>query len=177
MPLVAGVLYILGPASLFTALSTPLSSMLQAVGRADLPVKALCAAMALKIAINWVLCGVPEINLMGAGVGTLVSYLFLVVVQICFLQKVAEVRLPVKELLGPPLLSALVCGGAAYAGYAVLCRVLPGREAVCLFGSILLGAGAYAFGALTLGAVTKEDLNLVPGGQKIAKTLEKWGWI
>lgn len=177
VPLVAGVLYILGPASLFTALSTPLSSMLQAVGRADLPVKALCAAMALKIAINWVLCGVPEINLMGAGVGTLVSYLFLVVVQIILLQRVAQVRLPVKELLGPPFLSALVCGGAAYAGYAVLRRALPGREAFCLLGSILLGAGAYAFGALALGAVTKDDLNLVPGGQKIAKTLEKWGWI
>lgn len=176
-PLVEGVLYILGPASLFTALSTPLSSMLQAVGRADLPVKALCVAMGLKIGINWVLCGIPEINLLGAGVGTLVSYLFLVAAQVVLLQRAAGVRLPVKALLGPPLLSALACGGAAYAGYGLLCRVLPGRQNVCLFLSILLGAAAYAWGALALGAVTQNDLVLVPGGQKIAKTLEKRGWI
>ncbi len=177
VPLVAGVLAVLGPASLFTALSTPLSSMLQAVGRADLPVKALCAAMGIKIAINWVLCGIPEVNLMGAGVGTLVSYLFLVVVQVYFLQKAADVRLPVKELLGPPFLSALACGAAAYAGYGLLSRMLPGRDIACLGGGILLGAAVYAWGALALGAVTGNDLLLVPGGQKIAKTLEKRGWI
>ncbi len=176
-PIVAGVLGILGPASLFTAMSIPLSSMLQAVGRADLPVKALCAAMALKIIVNWALCGVPEINLLGAGVGTLLSYLFLAAVQLYCLQRAAGVRLPVKELLGPPFLSALLCAGAAFSGHGLLCYVLPGREVLCLLFSILLGAGAYVFGALCLGAVTAQDLLLVPGGQKIAKTLEKRGWI
>ncbi|NBK78644.1 polysaccharide biosynthesis protein [bacterium D16-76] len=176
-PVVAGVLRVLGPASLLTALSTPLASMLQAVGRADLPVKALAGAMGLKIAINWVLCGVPEINLMGAGVGTLLSYLFLVGLEIAMLQKAAGVRLRVKALLGPAFGSALLCAGGAWAGYTALARALPGREVLCLGAAVALGAVLYLWGALQLGAVTAKDIRMVPGGQKIAKTLEKWGGI
>ena len=119
-PLVAGVLGVLGPASLFTAMCTPLSSMLQAVGRADLPVKLLAAAMAVKVGVNWVLCGVPEINLLGAGVGTLLCYLFLMAAQLYCLQKAAGVRLPVGRALLGPLLSAVACAGAAWAGYRLL---------------------------------------------------------
>lgn len=177
VPLVAGVLGILGPASLLTALSTPLSSMLQAVGRADLPVKLLGIAMVLKIGINQVLCGVPEINLLGAGVGTLVCYLFLVISQFCCLQKVTGVRLSAKKVFVGPFCSALVCGCAAFAGHALLTELLPGQGLLCLGAAVLLGAGVYVAGALMLGSVRKNDLLMVPGGQKIAKTLEKRGWI
>lgn len=176
-PLVAGVLGILGPASLLTALSTPLASMLQAVGRADLPVKALAAAMGMKVAINWVLCGIPEINLMGAGVGTLISYLFLVGAELLMLQKAAGVRLPARRLLGPAFCSAMLCACGAWAGYSLLERMLPGQGIFCLGCAVALGAALYVWGALMLGAVTKNDILMVPGGQKIAKTLEKWGGI
>lgn len=176
-PLVAGVLGILGPASLLTALSTPLSSMLQAVGRADLPVKLLGIAMALKIGVNWVLCGIPEINLLGAGVGTLLCYLFLTVSQLYCLQKVTGTRFSAKRVLGRPFLCALVCGAAAFGGHGFLIRLLPERALFCLGAAILLGACVYGTGALLLGAVRKSDLLMLPGGQKIAKTLEKRGWI
>ena len=75
-PIVARTLALLGAASLAAAMSGPLSSMLQAVGRADLPVKLLAAAMAIKLGTNWLLCGVPEINVQGAAIGTLLCYLF-----------------------------------------------------------------------------------------------------
>ena len=52
-PVVARCLELLGLAALASAMSGPLSSMLQAVGRADLPVKLLLGAMALKLGASW----------------------------------------------------------------------------------------------------------------------------
>ena len=73
----ASVLVILGIAAIFTSTSTPLCSMLQAVGRVDLPVKLLSVGVIIKIILNYTLVGIPAINIQGAGVGTLVCYVFI----------------------------------------------------------------------------------------------------
>ena len=67
--------------------------MLQAVGRADLPVKLLLLAMAVKLGANWVLCGIPEVNILGAGVGTCLCYLVLTLTQFWKLRRASGVGL------------------------------------------------------------------------------------
>ena len=51
------MLRILGIAAVFSALSTPVQSMLQAVGRADVPVKLLFFGLLLKAALTYTLAG------------------------------------------------------------------------------------------------------------------------
>lgn len=179
-PIIAGALTLLGIASLAAAMCTPLSSMLQAVGRADLPVKLLIAAMVLKLGVNWVLCGVPEINIYGAAVGTLLCYLFLAAAQFCCLRKETGASLRAGRLFLRPLACAVLCGLSARACFTGLRPLLPTGglgDAAGLGISVLCGAGMYAFGLLLLGGVEKKDLKMLPKGQKIAKTLEKRGWI
>lgn len=176
--IIAGVLFLLGIASLAAAMSTPFSSMLQAVGRADLPVKLLLGAMTVKLGVNWVLCGTPEWNIYGAAVGTLLCYLFLAVSQFLFLERAGGVKLSAEKLFLRPLLCAVLCALTAWACFFGL-GLLPGLEgeAPRLGISILCGALVYVFGLLLLGSVEKNDLLMLPKGQKIAKTLEKRGWI
>lgn len=179
-PIIAGVLTLLGAASLAAAMSTPFSSMLQAVGRADLPVKLLGAAMVLKLGLNWVLCSLPEVNIYGAALGTLACYLFLSVTQFFCLRKETGVALSPRALFLRPLSCATLCGASAYACFSAVRPLLPEGglgEAAGLLVSVLTGAGIYIFGLLLLGGVTKKDLQMLPGGQKIVKTLEKRGWI
>lgn len=177
--IIAGALFLLGLASLAAALSTPLSSMLQAVGRMDLPVKLLFAAMGIKIAVNFWLCGIPEINIAGAGVGTLCCYLFLVVSQLWCLQKVTGVKISAGLLLRP-LASAGVCACGAYFIYEFFSRqfVLNSfGEAAALAAGIAVGAVVYVISLGLLHAVDRNDVLMLPKGQKIAKMLEKRGWI
>lgn len=179
-PIISGVLAMLGIASLAAALCTPLSSMLQAVGRADIPVKLLIAAMALKLGVNWVLCGIPEINIYGAAAGTLACYLFLAAAQLLYLRKETGVALSAAGLFLRPLACAILCGLSAKTCFCGLRPLLPEGtlgEAADLLISILMGAAIYGFGLLLLGGVEKNDLRMLPKGQKIAKTLEKRGWI
>lgn len=179
-PIIAASLALLGIASLAAAMSTPLSSMLQAVGRADLPVKLLFGAMGIKIAVNWVLCGIPEVNIQGAGVGTLLCYLFLVVSQLWCLRRVTKVRFSVLRVFFRPLACAVLCGLSAYAVHGAVRPLLPvsgAGEALGLGLSIAAGACVYVTGLLILRGIGKKEILMLPKGQKIAKTLEKRGWI
>ncbi len=175
-PIVAGALLTLGPASLFAAVGTPVSSMLQAAGRADLPVKLLAVSMAVKIGINWFLCAIPEVNIQGAGVGTLVCYGIFVTSQLWCLQKVTGVRLRAGSLFLRPLGCALLCGGGAWAAHQGLTGLgLGSLTATGL--SVAVGIILYMAGLLASHALAKKDLLMLPKGQKIAKTLEKRGWM
>lgn len=179
-PIISGALFLLGFASLAAALSTPLSSMLQAVGRVDLPVKLLLAAMGIKIAVNYVLCGIPEFNITGAGIGTLCCYLFLVISQLLCLKRVTGVQIDLKGAFLKPLAAAALCGGTAMAACrAVELFSLSARASAALGAGagILCGACIYVISLLLLGGIEKNDIAMLPNGQKIAKTLEKRGWI
>lgn len=179
-PITARALGLLGMASLAAAMSTPLSSMLQAVGRPDLPVKLLPPALAVKIGVNWYLCAIPAVNLLGAGVGTLLCYLFLAGAQFWCLRRATGVKLSPGRLFGKPLACAALCGGAARLAYELARPLLPastGGEAACVALAVAAGALFYGVGLLILRSIAKNDLFMLPRGQKIAKMLEKQGWI
>ena len=179
-PIVAGVLALLGAASLAAALCAPLSSMLQAVGRADLPVKLLLFGMTIKLLCNWLLCGMPEVNLYGAALGTLFCYLFLAAAQFIALKRECGMAVSGIALFGKPLICAMVCGAGARAAFLLLTTIFPAQgvtEAAFLFASILFGAVLYVLSLFLTASVVKSDLKMLPCGQKITKTLEKWEWI
>ena len=177
---IAQSLALMGLASLPAAMSGPLSSMLQAVGRADLPVKLLLLAMAVKLGANWVLCGIPEVNILGAGVGTCLCYLVLTLTQFWKLRRASGVGLSTVGVFLRPFCCALLCAASARLGYEG-CRPLWPHgalgEALALGAGAALGCAAYLAGLLLLRGIRKSDLQSLPKGQKIAKMLEKQGWI
>ena len=150
--------------------------MLQAVGRADLPVKLLTVAMAIKIGVNWFLCAIPQVNIKGAGVGTLLCYLFYLVAQLICLNKVSGVRLGLWNLFAKPLVPAALCGAGAYESYCVFYKLGCGNTAAAAC-AVVVGGIIYVTALFLVNALRKKDLMMLPNGQKIAKTLEKRGWI
>ena len=176
--LVAEVLALLGPAAIFAAMSTPLSSLLQAVGRPDLPVKLILAAMALKLLANRFLCGLETVHVFGAALGTLFCYCFLTLGELILLTRVTKIRLPWRQLFWPPVCCGGICAVGAFFAWKKLencisfsrLGTLVGLGAAVLFGGIL-----YFFGLWMFGQKTKSQNNRTKPGQKIAKTLEKRG--
>ena len=63
-----------GYSTALMALSAPITNMLQAIGRTDVPVKSLLIGAAIKIVGNFVLVGIPSINIQGAPYASILCY-------------------------------------------------------------------------------------------------------
>ena len=172
----AKILVILGIAALFASLSTPLSSMLQAVGRVELPVIFVIIGLIIKILINYFVCGIPEINILGAGTGTLICYMLVTVMELIAVKKVTNAGVSIKNAMLRPTVSALFCGAAAYIANNLLNNLDIDIKLNCII-SIFFGVTVYIIMLLLLKAVTKNEVLMLPKGEKIAKILEKHGWI
>ncbi len=156
---------------IFVAIGTPVCSMLQAVGRADIPLKVLAIGVTMKVILNYVLVGIPEINIQGAGIGTLVCYLFVCVVGLISLRK--EIKTPIKwkSVFFKPLFCGLLCGVAAYSSHGLLSIFIPFKIATIF--SILIAALVYVLSLFLTKTINYEELNSIPKCKKIVKILEK----
>ncbi len=181
----APVLALYGLMMAILTLSSPLTNILQAIGRADVPAKALAIGCAFKIGLNYFLIGIPEINIRGAVFGTAFFYLLCIFINYYVLRKETGVRIDIKTVLVKPLIAALLCGASAWGSYELLSSVLTfgdvnsrlnGNSLACLI-SIGVAVVVYAVSALLLKTLVKNDILLLPKGEKIAEILEKYKLI
>ena len=104
------IILVLGIGIIFQALSITLSSMLQAIGRMDLPLKITTTGLIIKIIINYLLVGIPEINIKGAGFSTFFGYLFILVFSFYFLFKETKVVPDVNNIFFKPITASCIFG-------------------------------------------------------------------
>ena len=171
----AAPLTVLGFAVIFGGLSMPLTNLLQAVGKERIPVINMLIGALIKIGLNFWLVGQEGINVVGAAISTFACYLFIVVADFYFLVKHTGVKINFFACFFKPLLAGGLCGIGAWAAYGLLLRVVSSTLAT--IGSIGIAAVIYLISVLLLRIITKNDLLMVPKGEKIAKVLEKLGWI
>lgn len=175
MPITARVLIVLGIAAIFAALSTPINSMLQAVGRVDLPVKLFLVGLTMKVGLNYWLSSIPEINILGAAIGTFCCYLFITIVGLCLLIRVTKTKIPFGSVVIKPTIGAILCSAGAYVTQDLLGHVLPMAAAMGI--ALVIAVVIYIFSLWLLCAFDKSDFLMLPNGEKIAKALEKIHFI
>lgn len=168
----AEIMQLYALATILIAISTPICSMLQAVGRADLPLKLLTIGMILKVVLNYILVGIPEINIQGAGIGTLVCYLFVCVFGIILLNRETKIRLNLSSVFIKPMMCGIVCGAVAYFSNILFLKFINPKLATMI--SIALAAFAYLISLFLFRSVTYSDLSSIPKSKKIVKVLEKY---
>ena len=168
-------LAVLGWATIFICLVGPINAMLQAMGRADIPAKIVLVGGAVKLLLNTTLVMTPRINIMGSAYSTLACYIGMVFLSLAALRHVMHMRLQWRMIFVKPLLAAVLCGAAAWASNGLLGLVMSKRIATAL--AICVAAIIYVFALFLLKAIRREEILMLPKGQKIAQTLEKHGWI
>jgi stage V sporulation protein B len=176
----AGLLMILGISSYFGCLVLITNAILQAYGRVRLPVFTVAAGGALKIAVDLTLVGNSEFGIYGAAIGTLACYALIAALNLIMLKRVQPQASDYVKLFAKPLICSALMGAAAYLSYPLFYSLagsfLNGARvwtlsAAALTATIGISAIVY-FAAISLtGALTHEELNLLPGGKKLAKIL------
>lgn len=173
----APVMALYGLMMAILTLSAPLTNILQAIGRADVPAKSLALGCGIKIGLNYLLIGIPSINVNGAVFGTAAFYLFCIIYNYAVLKKETGVKIDLKTVIIKPLVASVLCGVSAYGVYTVVSRVAGfGNTLACLAG-IAVAVLVYGISVLLMKTLVKNDILMLPKGEKIAKILEKYRLI
>ena len=166
------LLRMMGIASFFVCIVLMENAILQASGREKLTMVTLITGGLIKIVINWFLVAQRPINIYGAPIGTLVSYVVMALMDFIFLSRALDRRPGVLRVFAGPVFSSALMGAAAWGLYGLAVRYLPPHSRLstllAMAVAILAAVVVYIFAAIVTRSVTKEDLDMIPGGEKIA---------
>ncbi len=163
----APMLKLFGIAAVFAGIGIPLTGILQAMGKQKTALINIGAGAAVKLIIGMLTVSVPEINVKGAALGTLVCYAVIFVLHMAVLLKSKETALDIKAVFFKPLAAALFCGVAAqmvlYIGNSFFITTL----------AILAAVLVYMICLILLKTLAEEDLMSLPQSEKLTDFCKK----
>lgn len=183
---VAGpLLSTLGIATPFVCMVLVCNSVLQAHGFINLPVIVMVLGGIVKIVNNYNLVG--AIGIAGAPVGNILCFGLALVLDLVVITRVIPNRPRLLPIFAKPAVASAVMGGAAWAVYGLLSRILSSEQvdqagqtvrAVSRMGNaagillaIAVAGVVYLVLVIALRAISRDDLALMPKGDKLARLL------
>lgn len=168
----------LGLATVFVCMMLVCNSVLQAHGFVNLPVLVMLLGGGLKIVTNYHVVVQPGIGIYGAPMGNILCFGLCLALDLVVIARVIPKRPAYLPIFVKPLLASLVMGGASWAVNGLLTRLLShGGElsrmgcALTVFLSIGVAMVVYMVLVVALRIISRDDLALMPKGDKIARLL------
>lgn len=167
----APCLQILSGALIFLAVAQTLTGVLQGVGKQLVPVINLLIGSVFKIIFTYILVGIPALNVNGAAIGTGIAYIIAATLDFIAVRKFTGAKIDLVHTYVKPILATLVMGAFTWISYRVFAGLAGNAIAVCI--SIIVSVAVYGVMILATKAVTPEELENVPGGNKVLRLLDK----
>jgi stage V sporulation protein B len=130
------------------------SGILQGLRKQRIPMYTLMVGVAFKILLNYILVGIPDINILGAPIASLVCYAVSMVPNVYYVLKYGHMTFDWKGFVVRPALATAVMSLAVWAGLKLM---PPGRLYTMIL--VVLGILTYAGAVFLFKAVTPEDLS------------------
>ncbi len=167
---------ILGFAVPAVALVAITNAILQAFGRIDLPLVSMFLGAVVKILGDYFLVGSPVFQIAGAPISTAVCYWLIALLNLFHIGRLSHALPPLGRTVGRPLAATIGMGAAVYicrTGLAHLLAAAPGSalDKLITLAVIVVAVAVYGVLLLALHAVDREDVLLLPKGEKIADIL------
>ena len=150
------------------------NAVLQAHGKAMVPVVNMLLAGIVKLAVVYILVGNPAIGILGAPLGAALCYLCISVMNLLSIRKYVSQRPALVKNLLRPLLAAAIMGVAVFLSHGLLQNLLgaDGSRVLLCGAPIMVGVVVYCVAVVLCKAITREDCQLLPKGEKLAKILK-----
>jgi stage V sporulation protein B len=143
-----------------------LSASLQGIGKMTLPVINLGIGAVIKIIVTYILVGIPSLNVNGAAIGTVTAYLTAALLNYLGLRRHADVNLDLRSIFVRPLWAALIMGAGAVGMYRLIFMLHP-SNLIASGIAIIFAVIVYFVMVFLTGAVSREELALVPKGETL----------
>ncbi len=151
---------ILGLGVVFLCISTAIFSVLQAAGKSSIPVKIMIVGVIVKFFGNIILIPIPEINVAGAAISTLICYIVIFILSIREFIIVTGIDFDVvKNLLFKLFYAGLLCAASAYLMAIITYNMYNLYLSTCI--SIAIGGIIYIISTHLLSLFTKRSLKML----------------
>jgi len=172
----AGILSISALGIFFLALIQTLTAVLQGINRILVPVRNLFIGASVKLIITFLLVRIPEINVVGAAIGTVSCYAIASLLNLLMVRRYIKFTSRLRDILLKPALAALLMAFCVRIVYNfVIVRITDPH--VALIAAMLAGVVIYLVALFLTGSINRDDLELVPAGRKIGRFLHKIGLL
>ena len=175
----ADLLAIMAVALVFSALTQTLTGALQGIGKVYIPAIGILAGCVCKIVLNLLLIRIPSINIYGAAISSIVCQFVAFLINFLILIRYIPLSITVKKYVIKPLTAGIIMGGAALLIYRALYSLLGGAgyvpNLIAALAAIAAAAIIYFVMLLILKIMDKNDILLLPAGNKIYSFLQRRG--
>ena len=149
------------------------NALMQAHGHANIPVVNMLCSGTVKLIVVYILAGNPAIGILGVPLGTALCNLSIAALNLISIRRCIPERPAIVRNLLRPVLPAAVMGAVAWFSWKGLVALLGADTSrIILCGAPIAAAGVvYLVLAVLCKAFTREDCELLPKGDKIARLL------
>lgn len=167
------ILSILGWGVIFLSTFQISTGILQGLGKQVIPARNLAIGASAKAILTYVLVGIPSLNIMGAAIATITSYMISSVLNYFSLIKYSGAKIQHKDVFLKPI-TAVAVMGIVTKGIYMLIAPLGNLATVIAIG---VGAITYAIMLLVTKTFSEADFELMPKGKRIKAMLLKYNLL
>jgi len=164
-------LFLLALGIIFLCVGQTMAGTLQGLGKPGAAVYGLMAGLVVKCMTTYVLVGLPELNVEGAAIGSTLGFAAIGIYNTYAVKRFTGINFDLKLSVWKPLGAGIIMY-ACVAGLYHILNLILGNSLATL---ISVGAGALLYGALLIktGAIAKNEIRLLPKGDKLEILLKK----
>ena len=163
------ILSILGLANIFVCMMLVCNSVLQSHGVLHLPIFTMIIGGVIMVLFDYFVVAIPAVNIYGSPIGTCICYGTTCVLDLLIVKRVVRGCPSFVKIFGKALIASAIMGAAAWAVYGLVNRVMGNFFGVVV--AILVAVVVYGALILLLRVINKDDLSLMPKGEKIGRLL------
>ena len=175
----ADLLAIMAVALIFSALTQTLTGALQGIGKVFVPAIGILAGCVFKVALNLLLIRIPEINIYGAAISSIACQLIAFLVNFFVLIRYIPLKITAGKYVAKPLVAGAAMGVAAFCIYHAVFALFGGagyvNNLIASAAAIAVAAVIYIALVLLMHIMDKEDIMLLPAGERIYSMLVRKG--
>ncbi len=174
----------LGVAAVFVCLMLVCNSIIQAYGFVNVPILVMVGGGVVKIFANYNAVAMPKVGIYGAPLGNILCFGLCLLLDLIIIARAVPRHPRYLDVFLKPMIASAAMGAAAWAVYGLASKVLSSvpegeTEAVLsrtgsvisVMGAIGVAMAVYFGLVIALRAISRDDLSLMPKGDKIARLL------
>ncbi len=125
------------------SIASAIFNIFTAIGRSDYVIKLMLLGSIIKLLGNIILIQIPELNITGAAISTIICYTIICIIGIFILKRTLKLKLGIMKELSKSIPCSAVCGISAYLSYNYLLSDFDLSSAVKLLISVAIAAIVY----------------------------------